>query len=186
MKNLKYLICVFILSLCSCSVWKQELIKTGDHDTAIRNAIYDYTHTERNSKKYNVFSVNVKDINDNIIGVSIFGDENKLLPNPENKLGSSYSNFPTKFIEYKGKLFYWYDPKQTISNELISILSKYNHIDSLNVNGFIGIPETSSKIDDSEMAVDYFLCKKNLMIYKKIIDRVPLNNYKAIELNCDE
>jgi hypothetical protein len=118
------------------------------------------------------------------LGISFFGTENKLLPNAEDKIGTHNPHFPTRFSVQGGKLFYWYDSTFNINKELISALVRFNHIDSLNVKGFVGIPGTSSSIDDSKKGADYYFCKRNLLKYKRIITRTAMGWYEAPSINC--
>ena len=118
--------------------------------------------------------------------VSITGTKNKLLPGESNKIGTNIPYFPTRFLIYHEKLFYWYDSTNVITLELISVLSQYGHIDSLNVNGFVGIPETSSEIDERKKAAHYYFCKKNLRKYKRVVTNIALNYYKPPKLKCND
>jgi hypothetical protein len=155
----------------------------GNQNDAVHNAIIDFLNSGGTSlKRDNVFSVGIEDIGDTIIGVSIFGDVNKLVPTSKNKIGTSQPGFPTRYFEREGKLFYWYDPDHPITTDLIAILSMYKHIDSLNVNGFVGIP--SQTIDESKKATDYFFCKCDLQKYKRIRTSIAMGYYKPPELEC--
>ena len=93
--------------------------------------------------------------------------------------------FPITYIENNDKLFYWYSPQHHISYELISVLSKYNLIDSLNVDGFVGISETSSIIDDFKNGIDYYFCNNNFLKYRKVSTLIAFGWYDPPKLNCE-
>jgi hypothetical protein len=77
-----------------------------------------------------------------------------------NVIGSSYSNFPTDYYIVNSKLFFWYDSTKYVSEKLINALADYHQIDSMNVNGIIGLPE--QLIDDSKKGIDYYFCRNNI------------------------
>jgi hypothetical protein len=173
-----------IFLLGSCSSWKKLIVAKGDQNDAVQNAIYDFLHSEKISKKDSVFYVHIKNINDEVLGIGILGSVNRLLPGPDNKIGTNYANFPTKYIVQDGKLFYWYDSAYVITEDLITVLVKYDHIDTLNMKGFVGIPETSALIDDSKKGIDYYFCKCNLLHYKKVRTKTAMGWYDIPKLNC--
>jgi hypothetical protein len=41
-------------------------------------------------------------------------------------------------------------------------------------------------IDDAKKGADYYFCKQNYHVYKKIITRIALGYYKAPELKCED
>lgn len=164
-----------------------ETIQITPKDTfeqAILIAIHDFLKSSSLRKKDDVFSVRTNNLWEDIIGVSVFGRENKLFPAPINKIGSSSSNFPTRYIEEKNKLFYWYDSTYTVTLDLISILAKYDHIDSMNVNEMVATPEI--RIDDAKKGMDYYFCKNNLTKYKKVKTSVAMGWYEPPTLKCHE
>jgi len=148
----------------------------------IRMAINDFAKLDKLSSEDSVFSVDIFSINDDIIGVSIIGAINKLVPTPENGLGSSQPNFPTQFCVVNSKLFYWYDSTEKVNLDLIKVLSAFHQIDSVNVNGIESIPEVL--IDDSKEGVDYFFCRKNIAKYKKIVTNRGKGYYKPPKIKC--
>lgn len=157
-------------------------MSNGNQNDAVQNAIIDFLHTERLSKKDRIFSVNVDTLSDKIIGISIIGFEDKLVLHPENKIGTSHPYFPTKYLEKENKLFYWYDPESKITEELMLILSKYNKIDSSYVHGNY---EFTIIFDDKKKGVDYYFCMNNLLTYKKVRTTVAIGWYDPPKLKCD-
>jgi hypothetical protein len=177
-----YLLTFFFLFFASCYSWKNALVTKGNRDDAINNAVTDFLKSDHLSKKDTVFAIHIKDINENILGISILGYPDRLLPSSRDKIGTNFPGFPTNYIEKVGKLFYWYDPKKSIDNKIVSILNKYHKIDSLNVKGFVGIPTRLT--GDSKKAVDYYFCKCNLKEYKKVTTTLAMGYYKPPKLEC--
>lgn len=181
MKSYSYIIILFILFLSSCSAWKASLVSSGDQNDAVRNAITDFLHTEKLSKQDSVFSVSIDTVNSEILGIGILGYEDKLILHPDNKIGASDPSFPTKYIEKENRLFYWYDPTSSITNDLMSVLLRYNKIDSSYVKGNY---ELSVRFDDSKRGVDYYFCKNNLVKYKKVVTSIAMGYYDPPKLKC--
>lgn len=179
MKDFSYLIaCLFLFS--SCSTWKEVLVAEGNQNDAIQNAIYDFLHSGKLSKKDSVFSVYTTNINDEILGVSISGDINTLLVVTEDSVEYSYRGFPTKYFEQQGKLFYWDDSTINVTDDLVNALTRYNRVDTMIVNTYI--PERI--IDHSKEGMHYYFCKDNLLKYKKVKTNVAMGYYNPPNLNC--
>ena len=183
MKTHFYKILIIIFILDGCSSFKNMMAPKGNQNDAVKNAIINFLNSGNTLlRQDNVFSVEIKNIGDTVIGVSIFGDVNKLVPTSKNRIGTSQPGFPTMYFEREGKLFYWYDPNHSITTDLIVVLSQYKHIDSLNVYSFLGIPV--HMLDESKKASDYYFCKCNLLKYKRVCSSIAMGYYKPPELKC--
>lgn len=179
---MKYIIISFWTSLLfiSCSTWKQSIVSKGTKNEAIKNAIIDFLHKGKFDKKDTVFSIYLKDIKDNIWGISISEEPNKIAVITENKIDYSYKAFPTNYMEQGGKLFYWKDSTQVISTELIDKLYKMSRVDTAIIGQFFPRRER----DDSKKAMHYYFCKNNLLIYKRVYTQIGMGWYEVPELNC--
>lgn len=166
------------------SLHSQQLTLKEDYTSSsvIKIAIDDFVQSEKISKKDTVYHVEIVDVDENIIGVSIIGADNKWVPSTINVIGSSYSNFPTEYYIINSKLFSWYDSTKYVSEKLIYALADYHQIDSMNVNGFIGLPEQI--IDDSKKGADYYFCRNNIYKFKKVITNRAIGYYKPPRINC--
>lgn len=158
------------------------MVANGNQNDAVQNAIHDFLNKSRISKKSKVFNISITYINNNVLAISILESIDKLMPDPDNKIGTNYPNFPTRYIEQAGKLFYWHDSTNVITDELVSVLAKYNQIDSTNVNGIVEIKGT---LDETLKGVDYYFCKNNLLEYKKVITNRAIGWYAPPKLNCN-
>ena len=182
MKPLSNKIVVLIFFVASCAAWKGNLKSHGDRNVTVENAIIDFLNTERLSKKDSVFSIIVEDLNNNILAVSILGDESELYPGPNTKIGKKHQYFPSRYKVQNNKLFYWYDSTHVLTEDFVSVLSKYNHIDSLNVNGIV---EIRGFINDAKKGVGYYFCKNNLLKYKKHRGTIAMGYYDPPNLKCN-
>lgn len=151
-------------------------------DSCIRTAIKDFAKGKRFDDK--VYSVDVYLEDSEVIGISIFGQENKYYASPVNKVGSLPGSFPTGYMEIDNKLFCWQVPDKPITSEIIAILSKYDHIDSTYADSFNGIiPEYI--VDDKKKAMHYYFCKNNIRKFKKVKTSIGIGYYKRPKLECN-
>ena len=116
MNNIFRLLLVMFLSCQSCTTWKLNLNSLGKNDTAIENAILDFSSTSSLAKQDSTFSVLVKELNSDIVGVSILGTINNLIVTEDGKS----SEMPTRYIECDSKLFYWYDESYPLNDSTIN------------------------------------------------------------------
>ncbi|MDR0232702.1 MAG: hypothetical protein LBI82_11375 [Dysgonamonadaceae bacterium] len=187
MKKYKLLFLFAILLLCencaAASKWKETLVSKGDVNDAINNAITDFLHTSNLSKKDTIFSIVITDTNEGIIIIGIGGAVNKVYPRSENEIGTYDEIFPTQYVIRDNKLFYWNDAKQAITQDIISILEKYNHIDFHWSEEYVIPPLV---IDDGKESVVYYFCKNDYKNYKKTGGNTIHRHYKPPKLNCNK
>jgi len=169
--------------LMNCSSWKQTMVSKGIPEGAVHNAIIDFLHSGKFDKKDTVFKVRMKNIDQNIIAISIIADPNKINVITDDKINYNYKAFPTNYLERNGKLFYWDDSTQKVSPELISKLYKMNRVDTTIIGKNFNFPHRI--YDDSKKAMDYYFCKSNLRIYKKVYSKIAIGWYEPPQLNCE-
>lgn len=174
-------ILMFVFLLESCSPWKHAMVATGNQNDAVRNAIIDFLHTDL-AKRDSVFSITIKNINEDILGVSILGERNKISVVTKNEIDYNYRAFPTKYFEKDGKLFYWVDSTERVPSELINKLSKMNRIDTAIVGKYF--PQRIR--DDSQKGMDYYFCKHNLLNFKKVRTSTAIGWYESPKLKCGQ
>ncbi len=184
MKTQFQIIIFFVFLLAGCTSWKDTLVTRGSQNDAVHNAIADFLNSDKLRKKDTVFHVSIKSINNQTLGISIFGRSAKISPTEKNKIGSNDPNFPTQYLARDGKVFYWYDSTHTVSLELIAILSKYKLLDSAYVKGLIRYPDNGG-YDDSKKAAHYYFCLCDLRKYVKIHTTIGMGYYRPPELHCD-
>jgi hypothetical protein len=178
MRTLKPILIFIVFLLVSCATWKATLVSKGGNDDAIQNAICDFLYSSPLSKDDTVFSIFIKEHNEDVLGISIYGSVQKpLVVKDGNTI--NYSGLPTRYIESKGKLFYWDDSTRTVTPEVINIFKKYNHIDTAFLNVYIPI-----HINDAKKGEDYYFCRNNLLKYKKVRTRMAMGYYEPPKLRC--
>ena len=151
-------------------------------DSCIHVAINDFAKSGRLLDK--VYEANVYLEDSEVIGISIFGLDNRYIANPKDKVDSLAKAFPTEYLEIDNRLFCWQVKTKPISEEMISKLTQYNMIDSTYWNGFNGdIPEFV--VDDKKMATDYYFCRNNIRKFKKIKTSIGIGYYRRPKLRCD-
>ena len=181
--------------LFSCSTWKESLVKKGDYEDAIQNAILDFSQTKKLFKQDLVFYIGVYDpfvifkeektswiphiTHDEIIGISIIGGDETLYHKSDVELGKHNDNprIPSRFIIHEEKLFLWYDDTQPITQELVYVLSQFRLVRDNSEELFM-------IIDDGKKGTDYFFCRNDLSRYKRVINNIAIGYYKMPKLKC--
>lgn len=183
---MKKVILFLVIFSFSCSTkfnHKNEFYEKGGVNEARMNSINDFVRNSPLFKKDLIFSISETKLDSNLVVISILGDENKLYPTIRNKIGSSFEEFPTRYVERKKKLFYWYDSNYTITHELIAKLSEYKQIDSSLVDKDNTLL-ADYVVDDSKKAEDYYFCKDNLKNFKKVRTSIATGYYAIPNVNC--
>ncbi|HLY70085.1 MAG TPA: hypothetical protein VKR53_10190 [Puia sp.] len=175
------LLTIIFYSIASCSSWRNSLATAGSKNDAIINAILDFTHSHSFRGKDSVFSIHVQDINEEILGVSILADRNKIAVVTENESTYSYKGFPSSYFEKNGKLFYWNDSAKNVSPDVIKKFSEIMRIDTIIVGKYM----PPRILDDAERSTDYYFCVMNLKKYKRVTSRIAMGRYSPPNLNCD-
>jgi len=185
-KNIKLLLVLMTL-FASCSPWKSHLVEEGSIDEARLNAILDYAYSHKLDDDDRYIRVSDREESDELYCFSIYS-KYQFMARLGDTIGvSPKCYFPTKHLEINNKLFLWEDYSTIISNELIDKMHQYDVIDSTYYKIESGqLPKDYIPvrlIDDSKQAVKYFICKKNLSIYKKVISNkyIPKNIYPDID-----
>ena len=182
--RIKYFLILIAILLFfeNCGSFKRELIRIGDEENAIKNAILDFTNTSRLYKKSTVFSVSVFVLNNNeeLLVVRIGKNNTKMLLTASTKAGSK-GKIPSRYIEQEGKLFFWWDDNYPLTEKTLAVFREYNLLQD-DENGRIIFPD--SKIDDAQEAVHYYFCKNDLSRYKKVVTNKGVGYYVPPSLNC--
>lgn len=171
---LRLLLIVFFYQ--GCTTWRQNLNSHGNTNIAIENAVLDFYNTSPLINQDNTFSVRVKELSLDIIGVNIMGTINNFIVTADGKS----SEMPTRYIELGGNLFYWHDDGYFLNDSTINKLNQYKLIDSIPSFAMVELIN-----DDSKKGIDYFFCKKNLNKYKKVKTTRILGRYAFTKLKCE-
>lgn len=152
-----YLVTLSFLPL-ACIGQSKGLISKGDYTKAINNAVIDFSKTSQLVKKDTFFSVSYKNLNTDIIEVSIIGNPNKFYIDGDKPL----NRLPTNYIEDNGKIFYWYDDNQKKSDsDIVNKLQQYKLIE-------YNADVLAYSRDDKKKGMSYYFCIKDLTNYKKV------------------
>ena len=176
MKKYLAILVLYYLLLFNCSPWKSGLIEFGENSELIKNAILDFANTSSLFNLDNSFSVEVKALTKEVIGVSLIGNVNKFIVTSNGKT----SRIPTSYLEYEGKLFYWYDENSFLNNNTIQKFDEFNLIDSIE---HFGLAEF--RFNDEKEGVDYYFCRNSFLNYKKVKTNKPLGDYNYPIPKCN-
>lgn len=186
---------IIVPAVFSCAVWKKSLSANGDIYVAINNCIIDFINTSKLFKADSIFAIDIIE-NEDIYVIGIGGAVNKIYPHIRDTIGAKNDLFPTKYIIREKKLFYWNDPKQEITQEIIDVLSRYDAIDldwrDREYNIPLKISDGDPKviyippmgIDDAQKGIVYYICKSDFTIYKKTGFNTIYRHYKQPKLRC--
>jgi hypothetical protein len=178
--NNKYLIIFPLLVLVSCNATRKSIqAYSGEKKQAARIAIADFLNTSQLSYPDNVFMLTFMDIKEGILGVDIYGVTTKEWAVKDGDAITT-NGFPTNYIEQNDKLFYWEDSTKSVSQEMITMLKKYNWIDTAIRNVYIPM----KTIDETKKGEDYYFCKCNLNEYKKVSTSISMGHYEPPKLKC--
>ena len=180
----KLFIGLIILFFC-CSTMKK-----GDDDGNLRNeaitiAINDFLDNCSLRETDSVFRVYIDIDNDDILGLSISGTYGiKICPSFKDTIGAETRIFPSHYIEKDNKLIYWRDSIHILTEEIVKVLVKYNQIDSSYIDDENAYPDYL--LDESIKGADYYFCKNDLSIYKRVVTRIAMGWYDPPKLNCNK
>lgn len=176
-----WVVLVFIIRSCQSS--KNITVTGSGKDGAIQTVITNFSKIHRLYKPDSVFSLRIKKIpnNNDVLVVNIIRAGGKLLFRKDYTVGTR-GKLPSRYFEKDDKLFYWWDDDIPLTEEVLTILRKYNLLQD-DENGLIQTPTQSS--DDSQKGVHYYFCKDNLRINKRIITNIGLGYYEPPKLKCE-
>ncbi len=162
-----------------CYPWSTELISDGNYETAINNAVIDFSNTSKLVKEDSAFWVRTTVLNQEKWGVEMSGINLPFINILDNNEVNFSSTLPTRFIIYNERLFFWYDSSYSISTEMISKLNEYHLIDTVAT-----LSEAVWGVEDAEKAATYFFCKNDLLSFKKIETNLSIGYYEPPRLRC--
>lgn len=195
--RLVYLYIICFVCVLSCVSYKNELIKgAGSEEQARENIITDFANTyktprkylkERQGKPFNVFWVFKKETKNNQWGFSISPETSGYVPLGINdRLGSvPKSYFPNNYEINKGKLFIWNDSVTPLKNDILNVLNDFGVLDSTDVKRELGLLPTDFKderivtIDHELKSTHYYVYKRNIGKYKKIVTNKAFGSYNS-------
>ena len=169
------LLLFFLVFCCSCGGGKSNFTNTGGVEIAIKNAITDFNKCRlaKHNKTFHIYFTN----NSKVFGVGIVAAPEKIyiIQNDSTNI------LPSKYIEYDGKLYYWYDESLPVSDDVIKKLKQYKLIDSVKT-----IADIIFVNDDSKIAGNYYFCKNNLSNYYRELTKKSLCDCVPTKLKCVE
>ena len=178
MKHSKYIL-IILLFFAVSSTGKSTSVP-NKYDDYISVAIHDFAKKSPLFKRDTVFSVRVMEISDEIIGIIIYGATGKAAVVRKGEY-IDQSTLPSRYMEINGKLFLWRDKDIAVKQDVITILKKYNHIDT----AILGVYYPAYNIDELKKGEDYYFCKHNIQKFKKVRTNKVMGKYPIPNLNCN-
>ena len=115
----------------------------------------------------------------NLFVINIIPSINKLFYLPDAVVGSK-GKLPSRYVIVKGKLFYWRDRDYPLTEEMLSVLKKYNVLTDMIYDGML--PEYS--INDAQKGASYYFCRNDLSKYKRVVTNIATEYYSPPKLKC--
>lgn len=194
MKIIRWIFVVLLLLLLGCQSFRSSLYKGNKGIEYARiNAIVDFVNTyktpqsylkERDGNPFNVFViVRRKDLEQDTYVINILPETQKISLFTSDSIGIVPSSpFPTKYLIKNKKLFLWKDENIPLTKNVLSVMDKFNILDSTNLNKGYNTITISS--EDGLEGVDYYICENNIKHYKKIKTNIATGYYSLPKLNC--
>ena len=195
-------IILLLLWLLLVNCYSQEKYipqSTNFAEFAIYEAITDFADNCRLFKQDSIFHIRIQDtlkhytlqrnqgalkwicdsVYANLFVINIIPSINKLFYFPDAVVGSK-GKLPSRYVIVKGKLFYWWDRDYPLTEEMLSVLKKYNVLTDMIYDGML--PEFL--IDDAQKGAHYYFCRNNLSKYKRVVTNIATEYYSPPKLKC--
>ena len=199
MKSSVILLLLWLLLTDCYSQEKYIPQSTNFAEFAIYEAITDFADNCRLFKQDSIFNVHIEDtlrhvtlqrdqgtlkwvcdsVYTNILVVEILGEKDKIGYYPNAVVGSK-GKLPSRYVIVKGKLFYWWDRDYPLTEEMLSVLKKYNVLTDMIYDGML--PEYS--INDAQKGASYYFCRNDLSKYKRVVTNIATEYYRPPKLKC--
>lgn len=203
---MRFIILILFLLLAVSAVKAQlnqsygQEIQIQAHDQIRQNAVKDFSKTKL-FKKRSFFYISFCDtvcrmklekpddshykwvrakVYNDLIAINILPDSNMFFLDTTITITQN-KGIPSRCIEQDGKLFFWYDDQYSLTNSTIKLFDKYHLL-------WRGAPVNAEDhpfaIDDSAEAAEYYFCKSNLFIFKRVITSRAIGAYDPPEIVC--
>lgn len=189
---------ILVVSFLAFECQSSAQVADVDRIAAIKLAAENYVSTKRLAGKSSTFLVTIQD---SVYRLKLVGQEDgsyrwerdkfyselfsvSILPDHSKQLTraiavGSKGHFPTGFVELHSRLFFWSDPTAELTQAVLEKLSEYKLVDSVNLT----LP-LEFATDDAIESVDYFFCKANPKIFKRVITRTAIGHYDVPLVSC--
>lgn len=161
------------------------IAKSSLHDAAVQTALYDFICSERS--KDSVFSISIYDPPvvlrwsdergrwvlkkqlDELIMVRILPFYDLWMWVDSTEVKDVSSNIPNRFLTIDNKFFYWEDDNYPVIKEVIDAFDERGLLFRVSdIEEYIEYMDKRFQTAEYLPGVDYFFCKNNLSIYKKM------------------
>lgn len=201
-RNFNTILLIFFVFF-GCKTYDKSLLYSGlgGVELARKNVIIDFINTyrtpnyylkKRDYKPFNVFSfVRSRILNENLYLLSVLPNDESIAVSIEDKIGKiPRKYFPNNYFEKEGKLFLWNDGSTPLRKDVLDVMSNYGVLDSTDVKIELGLlPDDFDdtrmiKIDDRLESYNYFICRNDISMFKKVLTHKAFGYYKRPKINC--
>jgi hypothetical protein len=116
-----------------------------------------------------------------LVCVDIIGSSENIFLLTEHPKAGTIGKYPSRFIEVKGKLFFWYDDEYPLTEEVLKVFRKYGVFPPY-YEGEFQIPEIHT--DDAKKGACYYFCRSNTTRFKRVISNRGMGYYDPPKIKC--
>ena len=186
---------IIIILFVSCASYKDILISgSGNYQEAMHNAMVDYVKNELPLiKSYPNYVVDISETNQKYYYLTIHPNVNyyTIYDTSITKESTKYmAGFPNEAKKIGKILFVIFDSTKNNQKYVENLLQEVGRIDTLNKHNYTqdgGFTLTATHpfiIDEKMEAVNYFICKSDISIMKKVKSSKVLTKEDYPKLDC--
>jgi hypothetical protein len=98
------------------------------------------------------------------------------------KMDVQNKKIPSRFFEKDGRVFLWSDKYYPLTDSAVKVLDKFHLIVRKRKNDLDKLWDFET--DDSKQGTDYYFCRSNLSVYKRVITNVAIGYYNPPHITC--
>jgi hypothetical protein len=117
-----------------------------------------------------------------IIAVNIIATPFRWLLDTMERIDIQNKRIPSRAFEKDGRLFLWWDKRFPLTDSTLNILNKFHLIErgsKSDYSRFLGLG-----FNDSKRGADYYFCRSNLSVYKRVVTNKGTGYYDPPEIDC--
>jgi hypothetical protein len=117
-----------------------------------------------------------------IIALNIVASSLRYFLDTTEKTASLSKNIPSGVFEKDGRVFLWWDDKLPLTEDALKVLDKFHLVQRGGKKDFDRFSEF--RTINSTRAVDYYFCRNNISVYKRLITGTAIGHYEPPNITC--
>lgn len=117
-----------------------------------------------------------------VIAVDITAIPFRWLLDTTERIDIQNRTIPSRVYEKDGRLFLWWDKHSPLTDSTLKILNKFHLVErgtKKDINKFLDFGT-----DDTKQGADYYFCRNNLSVYKRVITNKAIGYYDPPNIMC--